>query len=400
MSWTKILKLIATYLVGNILYLLSMMVPKSKKIWVFGAWGGNQYADNPKYLFEYVNEFHPEINAIWLTRQKEIEKKIESKGYKAFQTNSIKGIWYSCRAKVGAMSHGMIDLNRFACARMEIVQMWHGIPIKPILLSDPKKSSIAKRKLLTKLSFFFPFLKKELRFNENLIICSSSKHVSKILKKAFGSNSPIRITGFPRLDGFFRTEEENPLKKKIRDLQRENVRVGIYMPTWRQKGEFNIIKYLTENLQDIDKFLKGNKLSLFLRIHPFDQHELPKEFNFDCIHLITNEMIEGDIYSVLGAFDFLVSDYSSVIFDYLIKESPIYLMVPDRKDYIESNGKFVYDYKNIELPVEQSWGKLLPRLNEDNYQSQETITKLSSKYHKYKDGNSSKRLFDQIIKRA
>lgn len=46
------------------IYMISCLIPKNKNIWVFGAWRGQLYADNAKYLFEYVTENKKDIRPI------------------------------------------------------------------------------------------------------------------------------------------------------------------------------------------------------------------------------------------------------------------------------------------------------------------------------------------------
>lgn len=392
------MKKLIEYLIGDILYLISFLIPKSKKIWVFGSWGGKAFADNPKYLFTYIQSQDGPIKTIWVSRSKVVVATLRANGYRSFLVNSIPGIWYSCRAKIGVTSHGMIDLNRFACARMKIVQTWHGIPMKPILLSDPKEKTIKKRKKLLKLSHFFPFLKTELHFHKNLVVCSTSELVNNIFKECFGNDAPIEKTGYPRNDGMFLLPKNSTFIQKVNNLKEEGYKVGIYMPTYRLEGEFDIVKYFVKNIDIIDKELKKLKQVFFLKIHPFEYYKIPKEFKSDNIIFINNDEIGGDIYSILGVFDFLISDFSSIIFDYFILERPVFLVVPDRESYIKSNGRLVFDYKKIGIPVANDWEELFTNLGK--YQRgvyEANIKSIADSFHDNKDGNSSQRLYENIM---
>lgn len=391
---------IILYFLGNILYCISYVIPKSSKIWIFGSWGGQEFADNPKYLYNYIKDNKPEIKRVWLTRNPILCKKLRNEGHTVFMCNSFKGIWYACRAKVGTMSHGMIDLNRYACARLKIVQTWHGIPMKPVLLSDPKKASILKRKKLQLLSHVFLFLKKELNFNDNLVICSSSDYVTTILKLCFGEKTPLKNIGFPRLDGLFKSNNEYDISQRICKLKKQGKKIGIYMPTYRRDGEFDIISLLVDNFSNIEENLVINNQVLFLKIHPFEYYKIQNLKTSNNIHVIINDEIDGDIYSILGLFDFLISDYSSIVFDYLILARPIYLLVPDRKQYITANGNFVYDYVNIGLPIYENWDQLLNVISKPFLEDcSENIKVLSQKFHTYRDGDSARRLYEYVIKK-
>lgn len=392
------IRYIIKYTWGNLLFFISIFIPRSKTIWIFGAWAGRSYADNPKYLFEYVCENHPNISAIWLTHDKEIVKKLVNKNRKALLINSPLGIWYAMRAKVGVTSHGMVDINRFACAKLKLVETWHAIPIKPILLSDPKEGIKRKRKMMWCLSFMFPFLRKELDYNNRLAICGSSDFTNHVLKKVFGANAPIINTGFPRLDGIFNPEGSFPLSQRIVQQKKENRTIGIYMPTYRRKGEFDIINYFIDNVQFIDNELDRRGYFLYLRIHPFDLHIFPSDFSAKNIEFISNIEIGGDIYKILGLFDYLITDYSSVIFDFLIQPKPAFLFIPDFKSYIESNGALLFDYDELAIPTSNNWGELFNTIDR-TFQDSHTVKlfeNIGSRIHHFMDDENSKRLYYYI----
>ena len=95
---------IILFCLGNILYAISYVIPKSSKIWIFGSWGGGEFADNPKYFYNYIKEKQPKIKRIWLTRNKALCEKLKKEGHNIFMCNSFSGIWYSCRAQIGIVS--------------------------------------------------------------------------------------------------------------------------------------------------------------------------------------------------------------------------------------------------------------------------------------------------------
>lgn len=395
-----LLKYFISYLLGNLQYAISFLIPRDDRLWVFGTWGGQKYCDSPKYLFEFVhNSSEIDVRVVWLTRSNEVLQYLKDQGLNVFKINSIQGLWIACRAKIAVVSHGMIDINRFACARLELIQTWHGIPMKPVLLSDPKQKTIKKRKLLSKLSSIFPFLKKELDYENNLLICSSSTYVSTLLKQIFGKNAPLVETGFPRLDGLFQPDCQKEVSKEIITYQNQGMKVGIYMPTYRSNGEFDIIDFFASEINSINECLVKNEQVLYLKIHPFDFYKLPKSLNACNIHFINDEQIDSDIYKVLGLFDFLVTDYSSVVFDYLVLAKPVFFLVPDREFYIQSNGAFVFDYEQLDLPVFTTWVELLVQTSEVQKFLSNELQSASVLFHQHRDFNNSKRLYNEIIKK-
>lgn len=113
------------------------MIPKNKNLWIFGAWFGDKYADNSKYLFEYVNKNKPEIRAIWVTRNENTYKLVKKEGYEVYFKNSLKGFLYSSLAGVGIISNAFNDIP-YTTGRMKIVQLWHGTPLKKIVFDETR----------------------------------------------------------------------------------------------------------------------------------------------------------------------------------------------------------------------------------------------------------------------
>ncbi|MBD3808354.1 MAG: CDP-glycerol glycerophosphotransferase family protein, partial [Epsilonproteobacteria bacterium] len=128
----KKVKKIFLYLLNLPLYWISRLVPKDENIWIFGAWFGEKYADNSKYLFEYMSKNHPEIRAIWLTTNKSTLDLIKSKGYESYSTYSLKGYYFSARANFSFVSTAFNDVNIFIPSKC-IINLWHGNPLKKVV---------------------------------------------------------------------------------------------------------------------------------------------------------------------------------------------------------------------------------------------------------------------------
>lgn len=69
-----------------------VLFPRSRKIYIFGAWLGEQFADNPKYLFLEAQE-HKEIRPVWITKNESVCRKVRELGYEAYMFDSFKGFY-------------------------------------------------------------------------------------------------------------------------------------------------------------------------------------------------------------------------------------------------------------------------------------------------------------------
>ena len=158
---------------------ISYFIPKKDYIWVFGEWFGQNYSDNSKYMFEYLNATQPNIRSIWLTCNKSIFKTISNKGFEVYNTYSLKGYYFSSIAKYIFVSTSIFDVNRFVISNSIKIQLWHGSPIKKIINDQTRvKDSL----LLYYKKLFFPF-----NYVCYDLLISSSEIVKNNYKSAFGS---------------------------------------------------------------------------------------------------------------------------------------------------------------------------------------------------------------------
>ena len=198
------------------LFLLSFLVPRSRNIWVFGAWYGNQYTDNTSYLYEYVKETKPDIKAIWLTRNKHVIQNLRNKGDNVFCKNSIYGLWYGSRAGVTFINCGYDDVNKYCINRSIIVQLWHGVPLKKIKNDDMINENIQHPSLLALIRIISIKLLPFLNERYDLIISSELK-VTDRFESAFKiERSKIIETGYPRMD-IITTPSFSYIKEKLYD---------------------------------------------------------------------------------------------------------------------------------------------------------------------------------------
>jgi len=382
---------------GNILYLLSFMIPKQDGLWIFGAWFGKRYSDNPRSVFEYVNKNHPDINAIWLTKNRSNLKIIRKYGFKAKLAYSISGIWIALRARVGIVNIGTGDVNTFTSGKLKIIQLWHGTPLKKIMCDTD--DSYCNPHIMKRL--FCPFIKYE--FSKQMFI-APSKTVRTVFSGAFRvSSDKIKITGYPRNDILFNSKlEALPLFTLIKSLKKDK-KVGVYLPTHRLAGDISFTDNVIKNLSELDNALENRNIFLAVKYHFYHQN-LTDNFvpDFKNIKIISDKDIEGDIYSILPFTDFLVTDYSSIYFDYLLMDKPIIFFPFDMDNYLKVDREFYFDYNEITPgPKATQWSDLAAMIEKaliipDKYAAGRK--RICEMFNKYRDGDSSQRVVNEIIK--
>ncbi|MBR1810397.1 MAG: CDP-glycerol glycerophosphotransferase family protein [Clostridia bacterium] len=169
--------------------------------------------------------------------------------------------------------------------------------------------------------------------------------------------SKMLFFGFPRNDLLF-TESDAPARFGFDAFDK----IVLWLPTYRQRREKSAQKKLNafemqvrgsgipaietaEDMRRVNDFLKENNCLLILKPHPAQDMSVVSEIGLSNFFVLTNGELQRkgvQLYALLGKTDALITDYSSVYYDYLLTDKPIGLTVGDIDEYIEKRG-FVYD---------------------------------------------------------
>ena len=387
--WRRIVELI------NLpIWLLAKLVPKSKHVWVFGAWVGNRYNDNPKWLFEYVNASVPSIRAIWLSRDKRLVRSLRERGFESYYSYSIKGYWYSARAFVGIVCQGLSDINRFVTPPF-LVNTWHGTPIKKVL-KDVERVSYTKSKI-QKLS---PFSESPDRYN---LVTAESEIEAEILKRSF-SSAVFEVTGQPRNDVLVKCKSSGePARGQEGSYAPKRI---LYLPTHRMNGKSRIFSQLAAEFADLDPVLGHLNALLLIKLHYLHQAEAKevaqKLRGLKNVRVLLDEEFGGDVYPLLASCDILITDYSSVYVDFLLTERPIIFYCFDLQTYMAVDRELNFDYNEVtpgpkcfNLDEVAHW---IQRFLEDDSLYKKERKEMKDKFHRWQDGLNSKRVSETIMR--
>ena len=398
------MKILADLIVSIInlpLYYISIYIKRDPNLWVFGAWFGDKYADNSKHLFEYVAENNKEIKVIWLSKNKKIVKKLRSNNYCSYGTYSLKGYYYTLRAKFIFISTSILDVNYYVAGNSKIIQLWHGTPLKKIMYDD-KKTFNGDTLLRNIYYILFPFKKKARDYSDAFFMVPSET-VKKTFLSAFKCpDSNVYITGYSRNDALFNPNKiiECSIYDKLKQYFNE-YKIGLYLPTHRNEGGKLFIETLLDEFILLNEYLKKNKIILLVKLHYYHQKEInDSNIKFSNIVFIKDSEINDDIYNILPIADFLLTDYSSVYFDYLLLKRPIFFIPFDYDSYTKIDREFYYDYLSVVPgPVCYTWDDLIVELNyyiknsKDDYQlKREDISKQFNFY----SNSFSERIYNTV----
>ncbi len=354
-AWTKLL---LASILGSPLYILSKLIPKSDNIWVFGSTDG-KFIDNSKYLYLYTKVHYPHIHTIWISKDIATSTQLRKKGINAYYEFSLLGMLYSMRAKyVFVSSHIPNDVNPYTIGNSKIVQLWHGVPLKVI---EWDRFPRVKETLMYKLVKFFDKKIFSLFSYDYLLV--PSIRLIEIFKRAFDipEDSRLIIAGYPRNQAFltpraFKDQDKDEHITRIEKKISEYSAAIFYLPTFREAYEFNPFskKYKFDKLMEL---LKEQNILLLIKPHPRDTNlirYLKKLKNQEDHVLVLSPYI--DIYPLLTKCSILITDYSSIFFDFMLTRKPIIFAAFDLDEYLSKDRGTYFEYTQIVPgPVTKDW---------------------------------------------
>ena len=384
-----------TYIFFRPIWWLERFIPRNKNIWVFGACYGQKYSDNSKWLYEYVLEHEPTIKAIWITKNFAVYKKLRSFRKPVAMSSSFSGIWSCLRAKYAFLTSGVVDINAFVLNGCKQIWLWHGMPLKKIGYCEACNSSKCKQALLKLLNPYF-----ELKPYSTI---TSSDFFTPFLKNAFKlPDEKIWKTGLPRCDAFFSNQTESFISKL--HLEFPNSKVLLYMPTFRMNSNMDGIPFspfvkdygFYEN--EFSNFLETQNLIILFKPH-FVDSEVKVEISSKRFRYITDDDFK-DLYILLNSVDGLLTDYSSVYFDFLATKKPIYLLTFDYEEYTKkSRAHFFNMFEEMHAPICKNWREFYKHA--ENYRNKNDVfVSLENDHAKFAellDGKSCEKLVSKNL---
>lgn len=228
------------------------------------------------------------------------------------------------------------NVTRFSKKQL-CVQMWHGIPIKGMGFMDRGLTDYSKVSTYA---------------NRADLLVSSSDMVDVLISACFGiSKKKFVRAGFPRND--LLVTPDSHLRHHLASefssgVMGDNTRIIFYIPTFRvgHKGQYNegaIDIWCDWQLNELEDFLRINDAVLLMKPHPYEmrRESVGRFFQSEYVKVIDDIWLSHnrvDLYSLLALTDTLITDYSSVFFDFLLCDRPILFFVPDIEEYQRSRG--------------------------------------------------------------
>ncbi len=304
--------------------MLFLFIPKLKNRVIFSSEFNLTYKHNSKFLFEYFIKHYPEKETKFVINDANLRSQLTSEiGDYFIESESFLGMLYVLRAKTWVVSSletpvGGLFLN----VRRYVYHLGHGTPIKNIGLLE--KYTNVKKKMYLKL----------IRNNFSYFFSTSEAFRSTWAGFTGVKLNKVVIMGQARNDVLY-TPDEALFDRVTGGGSGKRV---LYAPTWRAFGETNLFPFDGVDIKRLFAFLQQNNITIFLRLHPNFETSVPNELlTSDRVKLLSSKDVV-EINDILGAFDLLISDYSSIYIDFLVTHKPILFLPYDYSKYKQEIG--------------------------------------------------------------
>lgn len=380
-----------------LVYLHYQLFGRQADLWLFGSWRGEKYSDNSKALYEYILHNKPEIRPVWVTHNREIYETLKKKQYPVVMNNSWAGI--RCLLRAGfccgplSATTDVFGHKAWLGYGIKAFYLTHGMPSKHSGYDEPKmkqKKTLIQGKRPWWLKLYFRMFPQ--KNPDQLYTISTADFFVPFLESCTLTPRPhIFVTGTPRLDIFF-SSEKDPYIAGIRK-KFPTAKLIIYMPTFRDAYDggkpFRPFEQFGFDQAKFTALLEKYDYVFLNKGHYWDGLLSSTEYSDRFIQVADNPML--DIYSVIKEVDILMTDYSSIYFDFLLLRKPVILTPFDYPTFIKDKRGYYFDYQS-ELPSikANNWEEVCEILAQNKYFS--LSEEETHRYHKYLDGHSAARL--------
>ena len=366
-----------------------------KKVF-FITFSGRGYSDSPKAMYEYMMKApeYKDYKFVWSFREPERFEFLKNERTEVVKYRSKAENKALRTSKYWISNYRMLD-HQHPKKNQVYVQCWHGTPLKrlgyDLSASDNAMNSMQeiRQKYRTDAAKFS-------------YLVSPSPFTTKVFATAWnliktGQTDKIIEEGYPRNDRLINATPEE-VKKLRQNLGVNDKKVILYAPTWRDNQHTSGTGYTYKTEVDFDKLRDelGDEYVILFRAH----YLVANSFDFDKYKgFVVDVSSYSDINELYLAADILITDYSSVFFDYSNLGKPIIFYMYDLEQYAGELRGFYISLDELPGPIVRDEDHLLAEIHAcDGWSPDDKYQSFCAKYNPKDDGNASARTLAAIIK--
>lgn len=357
---------------------------------IFESFFGKSYSDSPKYIFEYLNEHFPgRFRYVWVNDGKKLKLPYPAKQMTRF---SFKYFYYMARCKYivfnGRQPHYFIKRKGNV-----FLETWHGTPLKKLVFD---MDDVTTASPLYKEQFYI-----QTRSWDYLV--APNQFSEDIFRHAFMYDGKMLETGYPRNDILYHPQKEAKMEEIKQELKiPADKKVILYAPTWRDDEFYGHAQYKFSLKLDLAKMKEelGDEYVVILRTHYFIADFLDlSEFSGFAYNLSKYD----DIARLYLISDILITDYSSVFFDYANLRRPMLFFTYDLEKYRSVLRGFYMDVEE-ELPGPMLFDTdqiidAVKNIDDVQEKNKAKYERFCNKYCAWEDGHATEKVVNAVFNR-
>lgn len=373
-------------------YLLGKM-PAKKNLVMFESFLGKQYSDSPRAIYEYMLEQNLPYDMYWSADRRHM-KRFDDKEIKYVRRFSLQWLVLMARAKYW-VTNSRLPLWIPKPNHTKYLQTWHGTPLKRLATDMDEVHMPGTNTVKYKQNF----LKEASKWD---YLVSPNAYSSEIFKRAFQFDKNLIESGYPRNDFLINSNDTETISKvKASAGIPEGKKVILYAPTWRDNQFYAKGKYRFNLELDLDRLKEefGDEYIIILRLHYLVAENLDlsgyEDFVYDMSH-------HEDIRELYLIADTLITDYSSVFFDYANLKRPMLFFVYDIEDYRDNLRGFYFDFEEkAPGPLVRTTEEVISAIKDIELKGFSPSSTTEAFYNRFcylEDGQASKRVVEEVFK--
>ncbi len=369
-------------------------LPPFKKVIIFESYSGKQYSCNPRAIYEYMCEHHPEYKMYWSVDKNYVDN-FDGESVNVLKRYTAKWLFLLAFARFWVINSRM-PVTIPKPKHTIYIQTWHGTPLKKLVF-DMEEVHMPK---ITEEKYKGDFYKESRNWN---YLLSPNSYSSEIFRRAFRFEKELLESGYPRNDVLYNGDT----KENIESIKKKlgipfDKKVVLYAPTWRDNQFYGVGQYKFDLPLDLKKLHKlyGDKYVILLRMHYLVAESFDLESYQGFAYDFSQKVDINDLYLVS---DLLITDYSSVFFDFANLKRPMMFYTYDIEEYRNVLRGFYFDIeKESPGPLVKDMDGLLKVLEEFDkcgafLDYQEKYQDFYQKYCYLESGNSAQQVVRHTI---
>ncbi|WP_071460846.1 CDP-glycerol glycerophosphotransferase family protein [Bacillus massilinigeriensis] len=368
------------------------LFPADEKLIIFESYLGKQYSCNPRAIYECVKEQYPDYKLYW-SIDPHYQSAFAGKGLETVNRFSIKWLILMARAKYW-VSNSRLPLWIPKPKHTIYLQTWHGTPLKR-LAADMEEVYMPGT---TTESYKKNFLEESSRWD---YLISPNHYSSHIFRRAFHFDKKMLETGYPRNDILLKDHSDSYINKIKKDIGiPSGKKVILYAPTWRDNEFYSVGKYKFDLNLDLEAFQQklGSDYILLLRMHYLIAGNLDLSSLEGFAYDVSSYEDIRELYLVT---DLLVTDYSSVFFDFANRKKPMFFYAYDIDTYRDKLRGFYFNFeKEAPGPIVKTTDELIAEIKKsesEGYPLSPEFTAFHQKFCHLEDGEAAMRVVHKLF---